>query len=148
MSPEEISDLEKEVEHNPGKREAQRVLAREVTALVHGKDAMLRAEKISQALFYGNVKNLSGDEIEEGLKDVPSITIEEKEIGLVDLLITAGVSPSKRQAREDIRNRAIYINDQCSTDVNRTLGFADRLREKYTIIRRGKKNYFLVKWLS
>jgi tyrosyl-tRNA synthetase len=148
LSPEEISDLEKEVEHNPGKREAQRVLAREVTALVHGKDAMLRAEKISQALFYGNVKNLSGDEIEEGLKDVPSITIEEKEIGLVDLLITAGVSPSKRQAREDIRNRAIYINDQCSTDVNRTLGFADRLREKYTIIRRGKKNYFLVKWLS
>lgn len=148
LSPDEINSLEKEVENNPGKREAQRVLAREVTALVHGKDALLRAEKISQALFYGNVKDLAEDEIEEGLKDVPSVTIEEKEIGIVDLLITAGVSPSKRQAREDIKNRAIYINDQCSTDINRTLGFADRLREKFTIIRRGKKNYFLVKWLS
>mgnify|MGYP000930764944 CR=1 FL=1 len=143
-----IKYLEKEVGDNPGKREAQRVLAREVTALVHGKEALSRAEKISQALFYGNVKDLAEDEIEEGLMDVPSVAIEEKEIGIVDLLLTAGISPSKRQAREDIKNRAIYVNDQCSTDINRTLGFTDRLREKYTIIRRGKKNYFLVKWLS
>lgn len=148
LSRDEIIDLEKEVRDNPGKREAQRVLAREVTALVHGKEALSRAEKISQALFYGNVKDLAEDEIEEGLMDVPSVAIEEKEIGIVDLLLTAGISPSKRQAREDIKNRAIYVNDQCSTDINRTLGFTDRLREKYTIIRRGKKNYFLVKWLS
>jgi tyrosyl-tRNA synthetase len=148
LSRDEIIDLEKEVGDNPGKREAQRVLAREVTALVHGKEALSRAEKISQALFYGNVKDLAEDEIEEGLMDVPSVAIEEKEIGIVDLLLTAGISPSKRQAREDIKNRAIYVNDQCSTDINRTLGFTDRLREKYTIIRRGKKNYFLVKWLS
>jgi tyrosyl-tRNA synthetase len=148
LSHDEIIDLEKEVVDNPGKREAQRVLAREVTALVHGKDALSRAEKISQALFYGNVKDLAKDEIEEGLMDVPSVAIEEREIGIVDLLVTAGISPSKRQAREDLKNRAIYINDQCVTDINKMLGYNDRLRERYTVIRRGKKNYFLVKWLS
>ncbi|MGI6319023.1 MAG: tyrosine--tRNA ligase [Dethiobacteria bacterium] len=148
LSRDEIIDLEKEVDENPGKREAQRVLAREVTALVHGKDALSRAEKISQALFYGNVKDLMEDEIEEGLMDVPSVTIEGKEIGIVDLLVTAGISPSRRQAREDLKNRAIYINDQCVTDINKMLGLNDRLRERYTVIRRGKKNYFLVKWLS
>jgi tyrosyl-tRNA synthetase len=78
---------------------------------------------------------------------MPSITITEKEIGIVDLLVTAGVVSSKRQAREDIKNKAIYINDQCSTDLERTLAPNDRLHQKYTIIRRGKKNYFLIKWL-
>jgi len=146
LSRDEIVNLEEETAKNPGKREAHRVLAREVTELVHGKEALAKAEKISQAFFYGNIKDLSEDEVEEGFKGIPSTTISENEIGIVDLLVSAGVSTSKRQAREDIKNKAIYINDECSTDLDRTLLPNDRLHQKYTIIRRGKKNYFLIKW--
>ncbi|MDO9535510.1 MAG: tyrosine--tRNA ligase [Bacillota bacterium] len=147
LSRDEIVNLEEETVKNPGKREAHRILAREVTELVHGKEALAKAEKISQAFFYGNVRDLNEDEVEEGFKDIPSTTISENEIGIVDLLVTAGVSTSKRQAREDIKNKAIYINDECSTEIERILLPNDRLHQKYTIIRRGKKNYFLIKWL-
>ncbi len=149
LSRDQILALQEEVENNPGKREAQRVLAQEVTALVHGREALNRAEKISQALFYGNLRDLTEEEIEEGFKDVPSMTVQEKEIGVVDLLVTSGLSSSRRQAREDIKNRAIYINDEPSTDIDRVLLSSDRLwGGKYTVIRRGKKNYYLVKWLD
>ncbi|NLL58086.1 MAG: hypothetical protein GX244_06210 [Firmicutes bacterium] len=141
-------ELEEQVKNDPGKREAQRVLAREVTQLVHGREALNRAEKISQALFYGNLRDLTEKEVEEGFRDVPSMTVQENEISLVDLLVSSGLSSSRRQAREDIRNRAVYINDELSDDTDRILVHTDRLwGGKYTIIRRGKKKYFLVKWL-
>ena len=92
---------------------------------------------------------MAKEEIEEGFRDVPSMTAPAGETGLVDLLVDSGLCPSKRQAREDIRNRAIHINDELSTDVDRVLTSADRLWDgKYTVIRRGKRNYFLVKWLN
>ncbi len=148
LSREQIMELEEQVKNDPGKREAQRVLAREVTQLVHGREALNRAEKISQALFYGNLRDLTEEEVEEGFRDVPSMTVQENEISVVDLLVSSGLSSSRRQAREDIRNRAVYINDELSDDTDRVLVHADRLwGGKYTIIRRGKKKYFLVKWL-
>lgn len=147
LSREEILNLEEEVKNNPGKRESQRVLAKEVTTLVHGGAAMTKVEKISNALFYGKIRDLEEDEIEAGLADVPSVNIEkENEIGIVDLLVKAGASPSKRQAREDVKNRAVSLNGELMCDQQRTLAAGDRLFGKYTIIRRGKKNYFLVKW--
>jgi tyrosyl-tRNA synthetase len=147
LSREEILNLEEEVNNNPGKRESQRVLAREVTALVHGKEAMIKVEKTSNALFYGKIRDLEEDEIEAGLADVPSVNMEkEKEINIVDLLVKVGASPSKRQAREDIKNRAISLNGELMSDLQRNPAAGDRLFGKYTVIRRGKKNYFLVKW--
>lgn len=144
---EEISDLEEKTKQSPEKREAQRVLAKEITSLVHGKEAVAKAEKISQALFYGNLKDLSEKEIEEGLKDVPSTTIEgKKEIGLIELILTTGASSSKRQAREDITNGAISINGEIFTDTDKMIPASERLYGKYIIIRKGKRNYFLTKW--
>ena len=101
LSEEEISGLKEKTERAPEKREAQQVLAREVTLLVHGKEALSKAEKISQALFYGKLKNLSEEEIEEGFKDVPSATIKnKKEILLEELLLTAEHHlPKGRQER-------------------------------------------------
>lgn len=143
----EIRSLEEEVRNNSGKREAQRVLAKEVTALVHGPEAQAKAEKISRALFYGNIKELAEDELEEALQDVPSVEVRDKgELNIVDLLLLCGAAPSKRQARQDIRNGAIYINDQCVKDAQAVLPQAQRLWEKYLVVRRGKKNYFLTKW--
>lgn len=147
LSHAEIRSLEEEVRNNPGKREAQRVLAKEVTALVHGPEAQIKAEKISRALFYGNIKELSEDELEEALQDVPSVEVRDKgELNIVDLLLLCGAASSKRQARQDIRNGAIYINDQCLKDEQAVLPKAQRLWEKYLVVRRGKKNYFLTKW--
>ena len=149
LSKEEILNLDEEVRNNPGKRESQRVLAKIVTTMVHGAEAMNKVEKISQALFYGKIRDLEEDEVAAGLADVPSITIPpEKETSLVDLLVESGASPSKRQAREDLKNRAISLNGELADDPQRFLAVGDRLFNKYTIIRRGKKNYFLVKWLS
>ncbi len=147
LAREEILDLQEEVENNPGKRAAQRALAQEVTALVHGREASSQAEKISQSLFYGDLQSLSAEEIGEAFKDIPSMTIPDQEVGLVELLVQSGLSSSRRQAREDIKNRAIRINDRLETNLQKELLAADRLCGKYTLLQRGKKNHFLIKWL-
>jgi tyrosyl-tRNA synthetase len=148
LSHDEIRQLEQEVTVSPGRRVAQRALAQAVTALVHGREATLRAENISRALFYGSVRELSPVEIEEGLNNVPSYTVEgATQLVLVDLLAEAGISPSKRRAREDVQNGAIFVNDERVTDVATTLAPAERLAGKYVVIRRGKSKYYLVKWL-
>jgi len=162
LSEDEISDLEEKTKKEPEKREAQRILSREATSLVHGRQAMLRAGKISQALFYGKLKDLSEDEIEEGFKDGPHIIFDpkqasfpegrlsikdKKEIGLVEFLLIIGVSSSIRQAKEDVKNGAITMNGEICVDIGKIIQSSDKLFGKYVIIRKGKKNYFLVKWI-
>ena len=145
LSPDEIRGLEEETQQHPEKREAQRMLAREVTTLVHGEEAARKAQKISRALFYGELRDLEEDEIEQGFNDVPSYRMEAGELGLVDLLVSAGISSSKRQAREDVKNGAIYINGERCNDLGRILRRADGLHGRYLIIRRGKSKYFLIR---
>ena len=120
-------------------------MAEDVTRLVHGEEALQQAIRITNALFNGDIKALTGNEIEQGFKDVPSYTNTEESIGLVDLLVQAKISPSKRQAREDIQNGAIYINGERNTDIQYILSVEDQIEGKYTVIRRGKKKYFLIK---
>lgn len=142
---EEILALGEEVETQPEKRNAQRVLAREMTELVHGREARERAEKISQALFTGGLENLSAKEVEEGFSDVPSTTINDQTIQLVDLLIQVGAVTSKRQARESIESGAIYLNGVRHIDTASVVSELNKLGDQYLVIRRGKKNYFLAK---
>ena len=144
LAPDEIAALEEQVKESPEKREAQRVLAKEVTELVHGADAVASAIKISEVLFSGDVGALSGREIEEAFKDVPSAEIQ-GDIGLIDLLIEVKAAPSKRQAKQDIESGAVSVNGTRITDLNKTLQAEDRLEGKYIVIRRGKKNYYLAK---
>ncbi len=144
LSHDEIRDLEKAVEENPGQREAQRKLAELVTELVHGKDAAQKAERISRALFYGELTNLLEDEIEQAFHDVPTHTMESAESPLIDLLVDASVASSKRQARQDITSGAIYLNGERCTDLEHTVRKADGLHGRYIVIRRGKSKYTLV----
>lgn len=146
LSLEEIEALAQAVETEPHLRKAQKALAEEMTRLIHGQDALDQAIKISAALFSGDVKNLSAAEIKVGFKDVPSFERESKEdIGLVDLLVEAKISPSKRQAREDIQNGAISINGEKVTDLAHVVTEADKIEGEFMLIRRGKKKYTLVK---
>ncbi|MDN4526592.1 tyrosine--tRNA ligase [Fictibacillus fluitans] len=146
-SDEEINSLEEQVQSAPEKRAAQKALAEELTALVHGNAALEQAIKISQALFSGQLSELTGAEIEQGFKDVPSFEMESKEdIGLIDLLVASKISPSKRQAREDITNGAISINGERCQDLEKVVGADSRIDDRFVVIRRGKKKYFLIRY--
>lgn len=145
LSIEEIEELAKEVETQPEKRNAQRMLAKEVTELVHGVEARERAERITHALFTGGIANLSAIEIDEGLSDVPSTDIDNREMTLVDALIKVGAVSSKRQARESIESGAVYINGERQKDVTLTVAQLDKIEDKYVVVRRGKKNYYLLR---
>ncbi|MGJ9457232.1 tyrosine--tRNA ligase [Oceanobacillus sp. CF4.6] len=146
LSKEEISELEDEIANHPENRVAQKRLAEEVTKTVHSEEALKQAEKISQALFSGDLKQLSVTEIEQGFKDVPTYQTEKEDTGLIDLLVNASISSSKRQAREDIKSGAVYINGERVQELDYVLTSADRIEETFTIIRRGKKKYFLVSY--
>ncbi len=144
LSKEEILGLEKQFNEAPEQRVAQKALAAEVTKLVHGEKALDQAIKITEALFSGSVKELTADEIKQGFKDVPSFALNEAEMGLVDLLVAAKISPSKRQAREDVQNGAVYVNGDRIQDVAKVLSKFDAIEEQFIIIRRGKKKYHLI----
>lgn len=147
LSQKEIEELEKETKNNPEKRTAQKILAEHLTRLVHKEKGVERARKISEALFYNNIKNLSADELKEGLNDVPSTIIENKKaLNIVDFLVEIKVCSSKRQAREDISNKAISLNGELISDINLVIRPKDALKENLFVVRRGKKNYHLVYW--
>ncbi|GAE47724.1 tyrosyl-tRNA synthetase [Mesobacillus boroniphilus JCM 21738] len=147
LEKEEIEALERAVEEEPHLRKAQKALAEEMTRMIHGEESLQQASRISAALFSGDIKNLSADEIKQGFKDVPSFTVEgEEEQGLVDLLVAAKISPSKRQAREDVSNGAVSLNGERITDTAYVLSDADKIDGQFTIVRRGKKKYFMIKY--
>ncbi|HCY7363861.1 TPA: tyrosine--tRNA ligase [Staphylococcus aureus] len=146
LGKEEIDRLEQSKNEAPHLREAQKTLAEEVTKFIHGEDALNDAIRISQALFSGDLKSLSAKELKDGFKDVPQVTLSNDTTNIVEVLIETGISPSKRQAREDVNNGAIYINGERQQDVNYALAPEDKNDGEFTIIRRGKKKYFMVNY--
>ncbi|MCS5301036.1 tyrosine--tRNA ligase [Staphylococcus aureus] len=146
LGKEGIDRLEQSKNEAPHLREAQKTLAEEVTKFIHGEDALNDAIRISQALFSGDLKSLSAKELKDGFKDVPQVTLSNDTTNIVEVLIETGISPSKRQAREDVNNGAIYINGERQQDVNYALAPEDKIDGEFTIIRRGKKKYFMVNY--
>ncbi|WP_048775576.1 tyrosine--tRNA ligase [Streptococcus gordonii] len=145
LSLDEIEEIRKQFEAAPHERLAQKILAREVVTLVHGEKAYQEALNITEQLFAGNIKNLSVKELKQGLRGVPNYQVQaEDNLNIVDLLVTAGVVNSKRQAREDVQNGAIYVNGDRIQDLDYTLSDADKLENELTVIRRGKKKYFVL----
>ncbi|MGM5486699.1 MAG: tyrosine--tRNA ligase [Pseudolactococcus raffinolactis] len=147
LSLDEIDEIAKAFEAAPHERLAQKTLAKEVVTLVHGEAAYQQAVNISEQLFAGHIKALSVKDIKAGLKDVPSYTVASDFDGnLVNLLVNAKISPSRRQAREDITNGAIYLNGERQTDLDYVLSDTDKLENELTVIRRGKKKYTIVNY--
>lgn len=142
LSKEEIDALEASVENEPHLRLAQKRLAEEVTKYVHDESALAEAINITNALFKGDLKALTADQLRTSFKDVPQAKVTTA--NLVELLIEAGISPSKRQAREDITNGAISINGEKVQDASYEIVAADKIEDEFTIIRRGKKKYFMI----
>ena len=145
LSQDEIATLEKSVEIEPEKRLAQRRLAEEVTEFVHGKEAVRDAEAISKALFSGDIESLTVKQLEEGFANMPTVEIESEPENIIELLVATQIEPSKRQAREDVKNGAIYINGKRQQDLEYMIDPREHFDGKYVVIRRGKKKYFLAK---
>lgn len=142
----EIDDLEKKVQTHPKKREAQRRLAQEVTKFVHGPKAVESAERISKALFSGEVADLTTTEIEQGFKNMPTVNVSSEPLNIVQWLVDATkIESSRRQAREDINNGAIRINGAKIQDTDFEINPSDKFDGKFVIVRRGKKRYFLAR---
>ena len=145
LSLDEIETIRQQFEVAPHERLAQKILAREVVSLVHGEKAYQEALNITEQLFAGNIKNLSVKELKQGLRGVPNYQVKEDDsLNIVDLLVVAGVVNSKRQAREDVQNGAIYLNGDRIQDLDYTLSDTDKLENELTVIRRGKKKYFVL----
>ena len=144
LSKEEIEELERKNTEVPHLREAHKALAKEVITFIHSEAAYNQAVQISNALFSGNVGTLSAEEIECGFKDVPSITAE-GELLLIDALVNCGGAQSKREARTFITSGAVSVNGEVVKDLEFVIKQENAIENKFTIVRRGKKNYYLIK---
>jgi len=144
---EEILRLEnEEVVKNPQNRVAQRVLAQEVTKLVHGEKELKGAEEITRALFGGDIKNLSKKDTESAFGSAFHFEIKNKEVvNIVDLLVDTNIAESRREAKEFVISDSTTVNGRLINDTETNLTKKDRLHD-YIIIRKGKKNYFPIKW--
>lgn len=141
---EEIDALDAETKAHPEKREAQRRLAEDVTAFVHGEEGLAEAARVTKALFTGDIAELSGAEIEGAFRNTKGGAIAAAPMNIVDALIEGGVETSKRQAREDVENGAIRINGVQIRDTEATVSAHPNTEGRYVIVRKGKKNYFLI----
>jgi len=146
LSKEAIDTLETSLNEAPHLREAQKALAENVTRFIHGQAALDDAIRISQALFSGDLKSLSARELKEGFKDVPQVELDHQTTNIVEAIVETGIASSKRQAREDVNNGAIYINGERQQDLNFELSNEDKIENEFTIVRRGKKKYFMVSY--
>ncbi len=147
-----IAELEHALASHPDQREAQRTLAREMTRMTHGETALDNAEKAAQVLFGGELAGLSAADIADIFTDVPSselgkTTFEGSGIPVVDLLVETGELKSKSEARRLLASGGVYINNVRVDDESRTVNLSDTVESKFIVLRRGKKNYHLVRVL-
>jgi len=145
-----VEELDAEHQETPHRRIAQRALAEDVTARVHGEAGLARARKATDVLFGGDLEGLEADEIADIFADVPSREIprgklEGEGLSLVDLLVETDVASSKGDARRSIQGGGIYVNNVRTDEVDRSVGMEDFREGRFLVIRKGKKNYTLVK---
>ena len=138
LEKEEIDEIMKMQKEKPELRIAQKRLAEEVITFLHGKEEYKHAREVSEALFTGNVANLTDEEILQVFKGVPTFNYQDDEI-LIDLLVNNKIASSKREAREFLNNNAISLNGEIVNDENIKLNN----KRKFNIIRRGKKKYYI-----
>ncbi len=143
LSKEEIEKLEESTNKEPEKRLAHKKLAEEIVTFLHGKEGYESAIKITNALFSGNIGELSEEELKSAMNGVKISTISEEE-NVVDMLVNTNILSSKREAREFITNGSISINGEKINDLNMLVNKENALYNKYIVVRRGKKKYHLV----
>ncbi len=149
LTHDEIGALAEQHAANPGARVAHKALAKSVTDLIHGAAATSEAQRASEVLFGGSLEAISEATFAEiageiPSKEIPRARLADAPLSLIELLVEAGLCPSKGQARKDIEGGGIYVNNVRETSLQRVIGPADLLFGKNLLLRKGKKNYTLV----
>ena len=150
LSREEISELETAVQEKPEQRQAQRALAEAMTVIVHDEAALARALAASKVLFGGEIEGLSAADIADIFSDVSSTEISAQRFAgegysYIDLVADSGLVQSKGEARRSIQGNGIAINNVKSSDIERRIDLNDAIDGQFIVLRKGKKNYHLVK---
>ncbi|MFM2477955.1 tyrosine--tRNA ligase [Celerinatantimonas sp. MCCC 1A17872] len=147
LSVEQIAQIEEDDKNAQGKPQAQGILAREVTQLVHGEEGLASAQRITDALFSGDLSDLSQSDLEQlALDGLPATTISGDSESLVELLKQTDLAKSNKMAREFIGNGAVLINGEKQTDNTAEVARKDALYQRYTLLKRGKKLFALLIW--
>lgn len=144
LSVEEIMELEESLKNEAHLRKAQKALAADITKLIHGEEGLESALKITNALFSGKVNELTLEEIEMAFDGMPQVEVEDGTL-LIDALVQCKAAGSKREAREFINNGAVLVNGEQQKNLEFTILKENAIGNKYTVVRRGKKNYYLLK---
>lgn len=145
LSKEEIEELDEKNKLHPELREAHKALAKSVISFIHSEEDYNEAVKISNALFNGDIKSLTAEEIEIGFADLDSVEIEDN-TSLLDLLIKGQIASSRREAREFVKGGAISLNGDKVFDENHLVTREEAIGGKFVVLRRGKKKYSLAKF--
>lgn len=144
-SKEEIEEIAGQMEAEPHKRHGQRALAEEMTVFVHSQEDLEEVQVLTDALFSGDVANLSVEQVKNASSAMESLTASRESQNIIDFLVdTTGIVNSRRQAREDINNGAIYIKGDRITDLDYMIDEEDSYEDQFILVRRGKKRWFLV----
>jgi tyrosyl-tRNA synthetase len=150
LSQERIAELEVELNTAPQKRSAQAALASEVTRTVHGDSSLAQAVRASGIFFGGEIADAGDADLLDIFSDVPSIELSKARLEgngmpLLELLPAAGVVTSKGEARRSIQGGGIYLNNIRVSDPDKAVTELETVRGKFIVLRKGARNYFLVK---
>lgn len=144
-SKEEIEEIAGQMEAEPHRRHGQRALAEEMTVFVHSQEDLEEVQVLTDALFSGDVANLSVEQVKNASSAMESVTASKESQNIIDFLVdTTGIVNSRRQAREDINNGAVYIKGDRITDLDYMIDEEDSYNGQFILVRRGKKRWFLV----
>lgn len=147
LSPAHIQEIEDADASATGRPEAQSVLAREVTELVHGREGVEAAQRISASLFSGQLHELQESDFNQlRLDGLPATDLNVSELGLIEALVNSGLASSNRAAREFIGNNAVSVNGERVTDMEFSLGRANALFGQFVVLKRGKKLFHLLRF--
>jgi tyrosyl-tRNA synthetase len=146
----EIDELALSVEENPSERSAQRRLAGEVTRAVHGEGELERAERASRVLFGEAIEGLGSAELLAVFQEVPSSQVASARLAgvglpLADLLVDAGLTGSKSEARRAIEQGGVYLNNRRVSDPRASVSLEDAVDGELLVLRKGRKRYHLVR---
>jgi tyrosyl-tRNA synthetase len=150
LDQDKVLALEESAAMAPEKRESQRVLAREVTMLVHGADLAARAERASAVFFGEDMTQLSAADVLAVFEDVPSTELSALELGsegmaIVDVLTHAQLAPSKSEARRLVQSGGVYVNNRRMADVHARVTRDQAIEGRVLVVRKGQRQNHVVK---
>jgi tyrosyl-tRNA synthetase len=146
---EEIEALDLAIREQPAAREAQRVLAREVTRMVHGDEHVARAEQASALLFGEDIASLPVEDVLAVFEDVPSTDIAASEwtagIDVVDLVARVKLAASRSEARRLVQSGGVYVNNRRTSDPQARVSLDQAIGGRLFVVRKGQKENHLVR---